>query len=276
MATRQRPQCGFLTLPLPVGQGFRAGLVSERRDARRPRRPEAGPAVRSFSSICKPARNGRRLRPPLRGSGWPGWTSGTLILSMLDRSSAPTPVLAAVLSRGRVQPPHQRHQPVRRPQPDSRPRALVAARNEASFSIWTSDATATRWTQTIPTTPAKGPDRFRGAMAGDDLVTRAWQRRWRSERWRASTHTTETSRRRGHTAGEPRRLEIVFFDYDTGELWKTDANGRNKAQVGRRKPAGGSRPMGGRSRSSMRPRVRLRPSASGRSTAPVTRADHGR
>ena len=70
---------------------------------------------------------------------------------------------------------------------------LVTARSEATFSIWTSDATATKWTQTVPTTPQKGPIGFDVAWLGDDLIFPSMASgSWTLERWRASTRTTET------------------------------------------------------------------------------------
>ncbi len=112
---------------------------------------------------------------------------------------------------------------------------LVSARSEASFSIWTSDATAAKWTQTVPKTPVKGPIGFGVAWLDDDLLyPSSASGGWVLERRRVSAQTTETLARAG---GLPQVSQdgktIAFFDYDAGELWKVDADGRNRTLAGR-------------------------------------------
>ena len=101
---------------------------------------------------------------------------------------------------------------------------LVVARNEASFSIWTSDATADRWTQTVPTTAAKGPIGFRLRWMGDDLTFPATAAGgFALTKWRVATKTTEIlAQSAGNHSVSRDGTRILYFDYDTGEFWKAD------------------------------------------------------
>jgi serine/threonine protein kinase/Tol biopolymer transport system component len=115
---------------------------------------------------------------------------------------------------------------------------VVTTLSEVSLSIWTSDATAAQWTQTVPTTPAKGPFGLGVRWLGDDLIYPSTASGALAlERWRASTRTTEIL---APGAGTPQVSQdgasIAFFDYDAGELWKMGADGRNKTLVGRGGP----------------------------------------
>ena len=95
--------------------------------------------------------------PPLPGTGLMWLDERALLLSALDRSSAPLQLWLMSYPDGAFRRLTNDTSQYVSPSLTADRGALVVARNEASFSIWTSDATADRWTQTVPTTPAKGP-----------------------------------------------------------------------------------------------------------------------
>jgi hypothetical protein len=106
----------------------------------------------------------------------------------------------------------------------------VTARSEISLSIWTSDATAAQWRQAVPGKPVKGPIGFGVQWLGDDLIfPSSASGAWALERWRASSQTTEIL---APSAGVPQVSRdgstVLFYDFDTSELWKMDADGRNR------------------------------------------------
>jgi len=143
---------------------------------------------------------------------------------------------------------------------------LVTARSEASFSIWTSDATAARWTQAVPATPAKGPIGFGVRWLGDDLLfPSSASGAWALERWRASTRTTQGLAPAGGLPQVSRDGSTIgFFDYDTGEFWTMDADGRNRTLTGRGNSAARITPDGRRitvveTVAGSPPAVRIRP-----------------
>jgi eukaryotic-like serine/threonine-protein kinase len=175
--------------------------------------------------------------PPLPGISIAWLDQGTLILSLLDRSSAPIQLWLLSYPEGKFSRlTNDTNQYIGLTLTADRSR-LVTARSEASFSIWTSDARATQWTQTVPTTPQKGPIGFDVQWLGDDLIFPSMASgSWTLDRWRASTRTTEILAPAG---GVPQVIgdgSIAFFDYDSGELLKMDAGGRNKTLVRRGNP----------------------------------------
>jgi len=172
--------------------------------------------------------------PPLLGVSLEWLDAGTLILSMLDRSSAPLQLWLLSYPKGEFSRlTNDPNQYVGLSVTADRSR-LVTARSEATFTLWTSDATATKWTQTVPTTPQKGPIGFDVAWLGDDLIFPSMASgSWTLERLRASTGTTETLAPAGGLPQVGPDGSIVFFDYDAGELLRMDASGRNKTRVGR-------------------------------------------
>ncbi|HKH71169.1 MAG TPA: protein kinase, partial [Vicinamibacterales bacterium] len=110
------------------------------------------------------------IGPPLPGISLAWLDAGTLILSLLDRSSAPLQLWLLSYPKGEFSRlTNDPNQYVGLSVTADRNR-LVTARSEATFSIWTSDATVTKWTQTVPTTPQKGPIGFDVAWLGDDLI----------------------------------------------------------------------------------------------------------
>jgi Tol biopolymer transport system component len=109
-------------------------------------------------------------------------------------------------------------------------RECVTQRAEAWFSIWTSDAAAARWTETVSRTPVKGPIGFGVRWLGDDLVFPSGASGgFTLERWSASTGTTEALARAGGAAQVSRDgSTVVYWDFDRFQLWKLDVDGRSK------------------------------------------------
>ena len=158
---------------------------------------------------------------------------GTLLLSALERSSAPMQLWLMSYPEGslrRLTNDLSQHVGVSLTADGNE---LVTMRAEASFRVWTSDATGARWTETVPRTPVKGPVGFGVRWMGDDLVFPSMASgRWNLERWRASTRSTQAL---GPAGGVPQVTRdgstLVYWDYDANQLWKLDADGRNKVQL---------------------------------------------
>jgi serine/threonine protein kinase/Tol biopolymer transport system component len=235
LATRQAPNGGFLTIPGTGGLGWYAPAWS----------PDGttlavlgGRIGFTGQVVFIDAQTGKErvveIGPPLPGISLEWLDEGTLILSLLDRSSAPIQLWLLSYPKGEFSRlTNDLNQYVGLSMTADRSR-LVTARSEASFSIWTSEAAVTKWTQIVPTTPQKGPIGFDVAWLGDDLIFPSMASgSWTLERWRASTRTTETLAPAGGLPQVSRDGSIVFFDYDAGELLKMDASGRNKTRVGR-------------------------------------------
>jgi eukaryotic-like serine/threonine-protein kinase len=202
--------------------------------------------------------------PPLPGISI-GWLDeGTLILSLLDRSSSPLQLWLLSYPKGEfTRLTNDTNQYVGLTLTADRNR-LVTARSDASFSIWTSDARATQWTQTVPTAPQKGPIGFDVQWLGDDLIFPTMTSgRWTLDRWRASTRTTEIIVPAGGMPQVNADGSIVYFDYDTGELLKIALDGRNKTVLGRGTPFARATPDGRQltfiDAASGMPAVRIRP-----------------
>jgi Tol biopolymer transport system component len=205
------------------------------------------------------------------GPGLPGvalaWLDdGTLLLSGLDRSSAPLQLWLVSYPKGefrRLTNDLSQHVGVSL---TADGRELVTMRAEAWFSVWTGDARAARWTETVPRTPTKGPIGFGVRWLGDDLIFPSTASgRWALERWRASARTTEVL---GPAGGLPQVSRdgstVIYWDYDASKMWKMDADGRNKVLLDSRR-AGDQMTPDGRQITSVDttagapPTVRIRP-----------------
>ncbi len=237
LATRRFPESGFLTIGL-AGLGWFAPAWSPDGATLAVFGAKAGFTGQVvFIDTQTGSERAVDVGPPLTGISLAWLDEGTLILSMLDRSSAPIQLWLlsypqAEFSRLTNDP----NQYIGLSVTADRSR-LVTARGEASFSIWTSDASARQWTQTVPTTPQKGPIGFGVEWLGDDLIFPSMASgSWTLERWRASTRTTETLASAGGLPQVSQDGSIAFFDYDTGELLKMDASGRNKTRLDRGNP----------------------------------------
>jgi eukaryotic-like serine/threonine-protein kinase len=170
------------------------------------------------------------IGPPLPGTGLTWLDNRALLLSLLDRSSAPLQLWLMAYPEGTFRRLTNDTSQYVSPSLTADRGALVVARNDASFSIWTSDATADRWTQTVPTTPAKGPIGFRLRWLGDDLTFPATAAGgFALTRWRVATKTTEVlAQSAGNQSVSADGTRIVYFDYDTGEVWKADGAKRDR------------------------------------------------
>jgi Tol biopolymer transport system component len=170
------------------------------------------------------------IGPPLPGTGLTWLDDRALLLSVLDRSSAPLQLWLLSYPDGTFRRLTNDTDQYVSPSVTADRTRLVVARNEASFSIWTSDAAADRWTESVPTTPAKGPIGFRLRWMGDDLVYPAPAAGgFALIKWRASTGTTEVvAQSAGNQSVSGDGNRIVYFDYDTGELWRTDGTKRER------------------------------------------------
>jgi len=170
------------------------------------------------------------LGPPLPGTGLTWLDERAVLLSALDRSSAPLQLWLMSYPDGALRRLTNDTSQYVSPSLTANRGALVVARNDASFSVWTSDATVERWTQTVPTTPAKGPIGFRLRWMGDDLVYPATASGgFALTRWRVATKTTEVlAPSAGNQSVSADGSRIVYFDYDTGEVWKADGAKRDR------------------------------------------------
>jgi eukaryotic-like serine/threonine-protein kinase len=173
--------------------------------------------------------------PPLVGAGLAWLDERWLVLSMLDRSSAPMQLWLLSFPDGEFRRlSNDLSQYIGVSLTGDRD-ALVTSRAEFSFDIWTSDASATRWSRVVPETSAKGPIGFGVEWLGDDLVYVASNSSgFALMRWHTATKTAE---RLVASAGDPAVSRdgstIAFFDYDTGEQFTMDASGQNRTLVNR-------------------------------------------
>jgi serine/threonine protein kinase len=183
-----------------------------------------------FVDIQTGAERAVNIGPPLPGTGLAWLDDRSVLLSALDRSSAPLQLWVMSYPDGALRRLTNDTSQYVSPSLTANRSALVVARNDASFSIWTSDATADRWTQTVPTTPAKGPIGFRLRWMGDDLVYPATASGgFALTRWRAATKTTEIlAQSAGNQSVSADGSRIVYLDYDSGELWKADGAKRDR------------------------------------------------
>jgi Tol biopolymer transport system component len=168
--------------------------------------------------------------PPLPGTGLAWLDERSLLLSALDRSSAPLQLWMMSYPDGaRRRLTNDTSQYVS-PSLTADRNQLVVSRNEASFSVWTSEGTADRWTQTVPVTAAKGPVGFRLGWVGDDLLYAATASGgFALTRWRAASKTTEVvAQSAGNQSVSRDGSRIVYFDFDAGELWKADGTKRDR------------------------------------------------
>ena len=235
LATRTPDKGAYLTIPGTGGLGWYAPAWSPdgTRLAVLAGRPGfTGQVV--FIDVTSGSEQVVEIGPPLPGVSAAWLDEGTLILSLLDKSSSPLQLWLLSYPTGEfTRLTNDLTQYVGLTLTADRSR-LVTARSEATFSIWTSNATPTKWTEVVPPTPQKGPIGFDVAWLGEDLIFPSMASgSWTLERWRSSTRTTETIAGAGGMPQVGPDNSIVYFDYDTGELLKMDASGRNKTRLDR-------------------------------------------
>jgi Tol biopolymer transport system component len=171
----------------------------------------------------------------LAGTGQAWLDSGALLLSMFDRVSAPMQLWLLSYPEGRLRRLTNDTDQYVSPSLTADRSSLAVARTDASLSVWTSNTAKEEWTQTVPTTPVKGPVGLRLRWMGDDLSFMASASGgFALMRWRAATKTMEVLAQSGgnHTVSRDGST-MVFYDYDTAELWKADAAGRNRVRLAR-------------------------------------------
>ena len=159
------------------------------------------------------------------GTGLAWLDDDAVLASMFDRVSAPLQLWLLSYPDGKLRRlTNDTNQDVQ-PSVTADRSGVVVARNEASFGIWTSDAAAKAWTQTVPTTPVKGPIGFRVRWVGDELsFTATASGGFALTRWRTSTRTSEIlAQSSGNHSVSRDGSTIAFYDYDTAEHWE---NGR--------------------------------------------------
>ena len=171
----------------------------------------------------------------LPGTGAEWLDDRTVLVSMFDRVSAPLQLWLVSYPEGRLRRLTNDTDQYVTPSITADRSAVVVSRNEATFSVWTSDTAAEAWTQTVPTTPVKGPIGFRIRWIGDNLsfmTTAAGG--FALSRWLASTKTTEVlAQSSGNQTVSRDGSALVFYDYDASDLWKSDGAGRNRVRLGR-------------------------------------------
>jgi Tol biopolymer transport system component len=170
--------------------------------------------------------------PVLFASGL-GWLSDdTLLASMVDKPSALLQLWLVSRTDGtfrRLTNDTSQYQGVSLTADRT---ALVTARLEFSFTIWTGDAAGGKWTPTVPAKPAKSNGGFGVRWLGDDLVyVSSPSQGFALMRWRASTRSEEML---APSSGSPSVSRdgstILFADYDLREIWTMDAAGQNRAR----------------------------------------------
>lgn len=173
--------------------------------------------------------------PPLIGTGLAWLDDRALLVSMLDKSSAPLQLWLLSYPEGALRRLTNDTDQYLNPILTADRSKAVVARSESSFSIWTSDATASRWTQTVPTTPVKGPVGFRVRWAGEDLLyPAAAAGGFALTKWRAGTRTTEiVAQSAGNQSVSRDGSRLIYFDFDTAEVWKADLAGGERHLLGR-------------------------------------------
>ena len=179
---------------------------------------------------------------PGTGLGW--LDDKTLLVSMFDQVSAPLQLWLLSYPDGGLR--RLTNDTTQYVQPDftADRNGLVVSRNEASFSVWTSDDAARTWTQTVPVTPVKGPIGFRLRWTGEDLLFMAdASGGFALTRWRAATKSSEiVAPSSGEQSVSRDGSVLVFYDFDAADLWKSDAAGRNRVRLARGQgPAQGGR-----------------------------------
>jgi Tol biopolymer transport system component len=169
------------------------------------------------------------------GTGVAWLSDDTLIASMLDRPSAPLQLWLVSAANGTFRRLTNDTSQYVGVNVTADRNALVTARAEYSFNIWTSDATATNWSQAVPTQRSKGPVGIGVRWIGGDLLyVSSSSQGFALTRWRASTQSEEVLAPGGGNPSVARDGSTIFFlDYDSRELWTMDHTGQNRVRIRR-------------------------------------------
>ena len=168
--------------------------------------------------------------PTQMGAGVAWLDDDTLLASMLDRPSAPRQLwLVSPADRTFLRLTNDTND-YRGISVSADGNAVVTARGESSFSIWTKDSTATTWSQAVPTRRSKAPVGNSVRWIGEDLVyVSSSSSGFALSRWRASTQSEELIAQGGGNPSVSRDGSLIFFlDYDSREFWRRDATGQNR------------------------------------------------
>jgi Tol biopolymer transport system component len=173
--------------------------------------------------------------PPLLGSAL-GWRDATtVVIAMLVQVSSPLQLWQMSFPEGTVRHLTNDLNQYAGVSFTSDRNTLVTGRSEFSLGIWTSDAAATQWTETVPVKPIRGPVGFGVVWAGEDLIFLGGTgTNFALLRRRQSTGETETLAPAGGSPSITRDgSTVVFFDYNRGRPYKMDADGRSRVELGR-------------------------------------------
>jgi serine/threonine protein kinase len=172
--------------------------------------------------------------PPLLGTAV-GWIdSATVVFSGLDRSASPLQLWTLSYPQGAFT--HLTND-VSTYAGLSLPRdrtSLVTGRSEVSLGIWAGDSSASRWDVVNANVVVRGPIGFSLSWSGGDLI-------------HMGTIGGQIGLIRNRLPAGPAEMlapvggaatvssdgsTIVFFDYDSGQRAKIDAEGRNRVELG--------------------------------------------
>jgi hypothetical protein len=171
--------------------------------------------------------------PPLIGSGIVWLNERWLAASVLDRSSAPMQLWLLSYPDGKFHRLSNDLNQYNNVSLTGSRDSLVTSRSEFTFGIWTSDASATTWSQVVNDTPMKGPIGFGVEWIGNDLLyVASTASGFGLMRWNAVTRAAQMI---VPSAGDPTvngdGSTIAAFDYDAGETFTIDGSGGNRVRV---------------------------------------------
>ena len=184
-----------------------------------------------FVDVASGAQRVVEKGPPLLGSSL-GWKdAGTVVISMLDKSSSPLQLWMMSATDGRfAHLTNDLNQYAGVSFTRDRD-ALVTSRGDFSIGIWTSDATAEKWEEAVPARPIKGPIGFGVKWAGDDLLYVGGEGLFALVRRRASGVTETLATVGGDPSVSRDGATVMFFEYDEGWMYKMDMERHTRTRL---------------------------------------------
>lgn len=185
-----------------------------------------------FVDVATGSQRAVDVGPPLVGSAV-GWLDPTtVVVSMLVKSSDPLQLWLMSYPQGSLTRLTNDLNQYAGVSLTSDRNALVTGKSEFSLGIWTGNADATRFDETVATKPIKGPVGFGVAWMGDDLLYVAGVNDFGVRRRRGATGATETVIPGG---GNPSVSQdgstMVFFDFDQMRLFKMDVQRGTRVEL---------------------------------------------